>query len=85
MAAVKPPKGDELPVCVLQDFKKRQGEQEKKAKEEPKKKKAKPMKQIRVGVSESTFPPPPPLLSSDISYVSASAAAHHDYTTVCPE
>ena len=45
-----PDKGDEMPVCVLQDFKKRQLELQKKTKDEPKKK-AKTMKQIRVGVS----------------------------------
>ena len=40
-----------MPVCVLQDFKKKQVAEKQKAKEEPKKK-VKPMKQIRVGVSE---------------------------------
>lgn len=50
--AVKPPKGEEVAVCVLQDFKKKVQDEKKKVKEEPKKK-AKPMKQIRVGVSTS--------------------------------
>lgn len=49
-SAVKPPKGDEVPVCVLQDFKQKQEDEKKKAKEDPPKKKAKPMKQIRIGV-----------------------------------
>lgn len=52
IVAVKPPKGDEVPVCVLQDFKKKQQEEKKKIKEEPKKK-PKPMKQIRVGVRDA--------------------------------
>mmetsp|Transcript_17848 Transcript_17848/g.29837 ORF Transcript_17848/g.29837 Transcript_17848/m.29837 type:complete len:238 (+) Transcript_17848:76-789(+) len=48
LVLVKPPTNDEVAVCVLQDFKKKQMEAEKKVKAEPKKK-AKPIKQIRVG------------------------------------